>query len=429
VNSRSRHELLREISLAGNCSHPVRLSGELVNLSTGEVGRRSIRVACKDRRAVVCAACSYLYKADAWILVASGLSGGKGVPASIAQHPRLFMTLTAPSFGRVHARRGDARCHPSAAGLCSHGNASTCSAQHDVTDPVLGTPLCRDCFDYRGAVFWNAQVSRLWNRTIEHVRRRIAMGQGLRPSQFSEIARLSYLKVAEFQHRGLIHLHVVLRADGPGDPFETPANFLSAAAISELLTETVSTFGIEGVGGSWIRWGQQFRISDVSQQIQDDLRIASYLAKYSTKTTDDTLWLARQFRSRREIDQMNVNAHFKRLAATAWELSFSRDLELLHLRRHAHAFGYTGQLITKSRSYSTTFHDLRDARARHMSARNEGDPVAGTFVYEGRGYDDPRAAVVAELLHEAAVEVRKVERGVKSLSHGISHGISHEGAE
>ena len=35
----------------------------------------------------------------------SGLTGGKGVPATVAAHPCLFVTLTAPSFGPVHARR------------------------------------------------------------------------------------------------------------------------------------------------------------------------------------------------------------------------------------------------------------------------------------------------------------------------------------
>jgi hypothetical protein len=422
----SRQELLREISLAGGCSHPIRLSGELVNLSTGEVGRRRIQVACKDRRAVVCPACSYLYKADAWILVATGLNGGKGVPQSVAGHPRLFMTLTAPSFGPVHTRRADETCHIARIARCPHGVMLRCLEKHGNSSPRLGTPLCPDCFDYEGAVLWNSQVSRLWNRTIEHVRRQIAISQDRRPRDFHQLARLSYLKVAEFQRRGLVHFHVLVRADGPDDPFIAPPAFLSSLLASEVLTMVVSSFGVSGIGGSWIRWGHQFRISDASPRGEDDLRIASYLAKYSTKTTDDTLWLARRFHSRGEIDQMNVDSHLKRLALTAWDLAFRPDLKTLNLRHHAHAFGYTGQLITKSKFYSTTFHDLREARALHMATQNEGDPIAGTFSYDGRGYDDPRAAEVAQLLHEAAVEVRQITRAAKLLSHGISRGTSHE---
>ena len=80
MNAEERAHLLREVEQAGNCSHPIRLRGETVNLATGEVGESLLRVACKDRRHVVCPSCSYLYKADAWILVSSGLVGGKGIP-------------------------------------------------------------------------------------------------------------------------------------------------------------------------------------------------------------------------------------------------------------------------------------------------------------------------------------------------------------
>jgi len=59
-----------------------------------------------------------------------------------------------------------------------------------------------------------------------------------------------------------------------------------------------------------------------------------------------------------------------------------------------------------------------------MAQFNESDPVAGTFIYDGRGYDDPRASEVAELLHRARTEVRKVAREQRVISRGISHGES-----
>ena len=78
--------------------------------ATGEVSERDLRVACKDRREVICPACSYLYRADTWILVSTGLVGGKGTPAVVGTHPRLFVTLTAPSFsGAVHTIRDGRR--------------------------------------------------------------------------------------------------------------------------------------------------------------------------------------------------------------------------------------------------------------------------------------------------------------------------------
>ena len=64
---------------------------------------------CGNRRARVCRPCSTIYKYDAYHLVASGLRGGKGVPATVASTPRLFVTLTAPSFGPVHLGPGEGR--------------------------------------------------------------------------------------------------------------------------------------------------------------------------------------------------------------------------------------------------------------------------------------------------------------------------------
>jgi uncharacterized Zn-finger protein len=422
----SRFELLDEITSAGGCSHPVRLRGEFVNTVTGEVNQRQLRVACKDRRAVICSACSHLYQADAWIMVSAGLVGGKGVPASVLSHPRVFMTLTAPSFGPVHTKRADGSCHPKSSLPCRHSVSQKCPAKHHDESLLLGTPLCAECFDYRAAALWNAQSARLWNRTIQQVRRRLALSEGIAPYDFRHHARLSYLKVAEFQRRGLVHFHAILRVDGPGDPYSPPAEFLTVALLIDVITEVVSEFTVAGLDQGVIHWGRQFHIVNASDLTSGDLRIASYIAKYATKTSTDGLDLARRFKQRVEIRGSDAEPHHKRLALTTWDLDLEPKLRDLKLRQHAHAFGYRGQFITKSRFYSTRFQDLREARSVYMSKPEADDLVAGSFSYEGRGYDDPRAAEVAELLHAAAVEVKQVHLAARLLSRGISHGISHE---
>ncbi len=53
-------------------------------------------VACKTRRASRCAPCAEVYRADTYQLIRAGLTGGKGVPAEVAHHPGVFVTLTAP---------------------------------------------------------------------------------------------------------------------------------------------------------------------------------------------------------------------------------------------------------------------------------------------------------------------------------------------
>jgi hypothetical protein len=109
-----------QVAATGYCAHPVRLRGrvEHADRATGELrtvydsGREpdaTLLKACGNRRAAVCPSCSATYQADTFQLLAAGLRGGKGVPETVSGHPRLFVTFTAPSFGRVHSRRAQGR--------------------------------------------------------------------------------------------------------------------------------------------------------------------------------------------------------------------------------------------------------------------------------------------------------------------------------
>jgi hypothetical protein len=109
-----------QVAATGYCAHPVRLRGrvEHADTETGEVRtvyatdrepEATLLKACGNRRASVCPSCSATYQADSFQLLAAGLRGGKGVPETVAAHPRLFVTFTAPSFGRVHSRKAQGR--------------------------------------------------------------------------------------------------------------------------------------------------------------------------------------------------------------------------------------------------------------------------------------------------------------------------------
>jgi len=98
---------------AGGCVRPIRLRGTIrdIDSATGELLRdldtaglpdQAIYVPCGDRRASVCPPCAETYRADTYQLIRAGLAGGKGVPESVAIHPCVFATFTAPSFGPVH---------------------------------------------------------------------------------------------------------------------------------------------------------------------------------------------------------------------------------------------------------------------------------------------------------------------------------------
>jgi hypothetical protein len=98
---------------------------------------------------------------DTCQLIRAELRGGKGVSETVADHPCVFVTLTAPSFGPVHAHREKGgrvlACRPRPNDkTCPHGIRLSCSEKHTRR---LGEPLCPDCYDYSGAVLFNAHAT------------------------------------------------------------------------------------------------------------------------------------------------------------------------------------------------------------------------------------------------------------------------------
>ncbi|MEW3821634.1 replication initiation protein, partial [Pseudomonas aeruginosa] len=86
---------------------------------------------------------------------------------------------------------------------------------HDQDDPALGAPLDPDTYYYEAAVLWNAHAGPLWRRFSIYLRREVAKRAGLTQRAFREYARVSFAKVAEYQKRGAVHFHAVIRIDGP----------------------------------------------------------------------------------------------------------------------------------------------------------------------------------------------------------------------
>jgi len=400
--------LLAEVNGAGNCVNPIRLSGETINLATGEVRRANLLVPCKDRRALICPPCSYLYKADAFIIVATGLRGGKGVAESIESHPKFFVTLTASSFGPVHSTgssKGVCRFRHQRE-FCPHGLPLWCHRQH-AGDDLAGTPLCARCFDYRAAVLWNAQLSTLWHRTLVNLRRSLAAHHDVIEREFNAQVQLNYLKIAEVQRRGLIHIHAVFRLDGPEGPKSPPPHWINTDLVKLAMARVIGETKIIDVDGTKLSWGSQYDIQDLVTTSENGRKVTAYLAKYTTKTTDDSINFARRFRSRQQIEYLRGNEHLQRLALTAWDLEADLELKSLKLREHANTLGFRSQLITKSRNYSTTFTELRRARTDYRSRLSSIEPVKASFLYDGRGYNDPSASRLAEVMFKMSKELRE----------------------
>ena len=218
------------LARVGNCAHPIRLHGrsQTVDTGTGEIvvdlqqqrGAARGHAMCGAATAAPASArpargCT---PADMFHLIRAGVTGGKTVPASVAENPLVFATVTAPSFGHVHGRRDDGRrCRPTPRRGRAVRTAArrTCHARHGEDDPALGQPLCPDCYDYASHVVWQWWAPDLWRRFTIALRRLVAKTLGVPATRLAEVATVQYAKVAEYQLRGVVHFHALVRLDGP----------------------------------------------------------------------------------------------------------------------------------------------------------------------------------------------------------------------
>jgi hypothetical protein len=412
------------VAQAGYCHHPIRLAGrvEHADRTTGEVRQvydterepdGVLLKACGTRRESRCPSCAATYRADAYQLLAAGLKGGKGVPETVAAHPRLFVTFTAPSFGKVHTCKAQGQlvlpCHPYRQGArCRHGTRDGCWHRHDEDDPRLGEPLRPACYDAQAQVLWNAIAPELWRRTTIAVYRTLGRLVGLQEGELRRLVRISYAKVAEFQRRGAIHFHAVLRLDAatecrcPGCLAPPPEGF-TAALLEKALREAVAAVGVpcpplDEEPARYARWGEQLDVRNITRDEQagelSAEQVAGYIAKYATKATESFgSGLDRRIGADDLEHLGGLPAHVAELVRAAWALGSRPELEGLRLRAWAHMLGFGGHWSTKSRRYSTTMTVLRRARVAFAKRRRARDGVP--LDAWGRPEDDQAVIVLA----------------------------------
>ncbi|MFJ8251267.1 replication initiator [Streptomyces sp. NPDC094466] len=438
------------------CTQPVNLHGWSITTdpATKEVVRsyRSedepsgrLLTTCGNRRATRCPACSRLYAADTYHLIKAGLAGGKNVPETVRTHPRAFVTLTAPSFGPVHNQPGNHR-------------PCACGTHHTDDAPALGTPLTPASYDYTGAVLWNAHAGQLWARFTLYLRRALAAHLGLTQKALNASLRVSFAKVAEYQKRGLVHFHAAIRFDGPeGHPTPPPPwatlDALQAAVVTAVerahLTVTSPAFG-ERV----IAWGSRFTVDPITALGDGELtdaKVAGYIAKYATKSAENTGTVDRTLLCRHcngngrqtgpsglpafcdpcdgtgqaePVTALPVQHHVRQMIRTAWNLGHLPELAHLNLWKWAHMLGFRGHFSTKSRAYSTTLGALRDVRrtwrqaqadtARTRAGHPTPDPTTlitqSAWTYLATGYTPGEELLAAQTRHNITQKHQDAQR-------------------
>ena len=263
---------------------------------------------------------------------------------------------------------------------------------HDHDDSVVGQPLCPDCYDYLGHLVWQWWAPELWRRFTITLRRVLARHLGLSESACRELVRVQFAKVAEFQRRGLIHFHALIRLDGPATAdtaFPPPAVQLDAEVLVDLVATAAAQVSYEAppVDGSdvvrLLRFGGQVDTRPVHGQADRENTtgtelhpetVAAYVAKYATKAAADI------------ATDGTPNPHLRHLkklvrkAALRAGFAGLTDAEGPYKgwSRWADMLGFRGHFASKSRRYSTTLGRLRQARRDHVRRRlNRGlmEPV------------------------------------------------------
>ncbi|OHV45342.1 hypothetical protein BCD48_23180 [Pseudofrankia sp. BMG5.36] len=221
---------------------------------------------------------------------------------------------------------------------------------------------------------WNAMLPALWKATRDRLESAVAAAVRLTVAGLRRLVRVSFVKVAEMQRRGLVHLHVVIRVDGrdsSGDVVAAPGwayGDLSAdclrvvvasvavdapdpAAVA-LLDSSGALPAAASPDGWAVRWGGQMDIRRIRLGSETDaVKVGNYLAKYLTKSVTDSGALDAPVRSPRQLARLGLRGHARRLVETCWRLGSDRAFtEALDCAADRPA-GRTAGLIRWSHSY------------------------------------------------------------------------------
>ena len=203
-------------------------------------------------------------------------------------------------------------------------------------------------------------------------RRRLARRAGMTNKALAAQLRVSFAKVAEYQRRGVVHFHAIIRLDGPTRPGSAPPTWatidLLTAAIAQAADAThLETPDAPGLPARTLCWGREHDTRPITTTGElTDIRVAAYVAKYATKAAECTGTLDRRITPADQLAELPVSEHARRLIAACLRLGKLPELADLRLAAWAHMLGFRGHFSTKSRRYSTTFGALRAERAQHQ---------------------------------------------------------------
>lgn len=350
------------------CQRPVRMMKHGCDGATGEVSDSGepVWLRCNTREISKCPPCAALYRGDTRAIIFEGLR-----TAIDAGEQLIFLTLTAPSFGRTH------RVPPTPSPRLTrrqrsawerrYGRRCPCGRTHSPGDARwIGAPLDDESYGHSEQVIWNAEAGRLWSRTADELTRVLGLE-----------SRLPYIAVAEWQARGAIHLHVVLRIPAECDVgIGVDAAHAEHARLIERTVRGVATYTGPFRTGERVTWGEQVVAEPVGTE-RKAYRTAGYVAKLVGYAVKDLGW---------QHDSGSNNAlgmHHFRLTAAAGRMACPSHPERGRCRSLRHRqWGWRGHIVRRSRTWSSlTMGECRRRRAEFGRLLRDDDQDDSVVVW------------------------------------------------
>jgi hypothetical protein len=269
---------------------------------------------------------------------------------------------------------------------------------------VSGAAIDPDAYDYDGTVLWNCSAPALWDRFMVELVRVLARGCDLSQTTFRKLARVAYAKVACFQVPGLVHVHAIIRLDGANDRALALGVQITAQALCDAITETARHTRVNAGTGTGT-----MVVLHRGEQLHTRILVgatASWAPSRSRPTSRRTPQVLARRDQRPAPGPSGANAErgvpeqlFQMAAAV---LRLSERAGLGEIDKSVHMRGFRVHVVTKSRGYSTTLGELRQARADYRAAQDnqpaqddDSTPVMASWTYVGSGYLNPGDVLLA----------------------------------
>lgn len=290
---------------ASFCLRPQRVA------STSPRGYRFVK--CGSRIWSYCSHCASRYQWDQHNVIGSGCLPGFVDEGVLSGYRFYALTLSAPSFGRVHTK--DGKC--------------ACGLMHLPNEGIIGTPVNLTTYKHRFQVEWNANVNDLMRYSMKY---------------FTDKVPVDWVAAREWQRRGTIHAHFIFRV--PRD---------MSVKMVEREIKKIKTYRY----GEY-RWGKSLHLEEIPAD-----RMSSTV-NYLTKSLGKN---ARQQSGKYGILSDEIMEHYAMLddAATRVRCNKKEKCLLSKCKAKSHkSFGWNGHVISMTAGWSldnTTLKSIREERA------------------------------------------------------------------